>query len=183
MTCPRPQWVSRGRFREQGLVLKLCTLPWVISCKVTLENSDFSLFHSIFLVLLGAGTSFQSLENKFRCTLKIPGQSHIWWFPERHHSQTCFFGCCWSWQNSSRKKKPSACSCAAGANVTLLATLQFQTALKVSWKTSLFLKNWCSCQSWIAVRDWKGRAPWGLMPPSKYPQRLEFYLSFPFFFP
>lgn len=34
---------------------------------------------------------FSITENKFGCTLKIPGQSHIWWFTERHRSEIWFF--------------------------------------------------------------------------------------------
>lgn len=69
---------QQGQVQGARLGPELCTLPWVTSCKVTLENSYFSLFDSGLLVLLGAGISFPSLRTNLGAPWKIPGQSHVW---------------------------------------------------------------------------------------------------------
>lgn len=109
---------------------KLCSLPWVTSCKVTFENSYFSLFHLVLLILLGSGTSFQSLIANLGAPWKFQVRVTFSDLQKGITLKLVFLAIVEA--GKTHPGKSSACSCAAGANVTLLATLQFQTALKVS---------------------------------------------------
>lgn len=163
MTCLRTQWVSReaGSLSKAVLFLNLCCILWVICTNAKWSPNHVSpwLYCCFSLVLLDK--RFQSLSTNLDASWKVLVRVTFSDLQTVNVAQKLVFLAI----ISAGKTHPdnSAHSCASGSNVTLLAIIQFQIALKVSWKPSLFLNNWCSCQSWVAIRDWEGRTLWWLV--------------------